>query len=131
MKIGDGLDAATEMGPLANHRRIEAMEGLVADAVAAGARLLTGGERIGNRGYFFPVTVLANVPDKARIMREEPFGPLAVINPVASLDEAIAKANSVPFGLAAYAFTNSAANADRLTDEIEAGISRSTRSRPR
>ncbi|WP_157188245.1 NAD-dependent succinate-semialdehyde dehydrogenase [Nitratireductor pacificus] len=121
VKIGDGLDAATEMGPLANHRRIEAMEGLVADAVSAGARLLAGGERIGNRGYFFPVTVLANVPDTARIMREEPFGPLAVINPVASLDEAIAKANSVPFGLAAYAFTNAAANADRLTDEIEAG----------
>ncbi|WP_048647132.1 NAD-dependent succinate-semialdehyde dehydrogenase [Nitratireductor soli] len=121
VKIGDGLDAATEMGPLANHRRIEAMEVLVADAVSAGARLLTGGERIGNGGYFFPVTVLANVPDSARIMREEPFGPLAIINPVASLDEAIAKANSVPFGLAAYAFTNSAANVDRLTDEVEAG----------
>lgn len=121
VKIGDGLDAATEMGPLANHRRIEAMEVLVADAVSAGARLLAGGERIGNSGYFFPVTVLADVPDTARIMHEEPFGPLAVINPVASLDEAIAKANSVPFGLAAYAFTNSAANVDRLTDEVEAG----------
>ncbi|WP_336071159.1 NAD-dependent succinate-semialdehyde dehydrogenase [Nitratireductor rhodophyticola] len=119
--IGNGLDASTEMGPLANHRRIEAMEVLVADAVASGARLVAGGERIGNRGYFFPVTVLTNVPDSARIMQEEPFGPLAVINPVASLDEAIEKANSVPFGLAAYAFTDSAANVDRLTEEIEAG----------
>lgn len=121
VKVGDGLDGDTEMGPLANNRRIEAMSELVADAVSAGARLMTGGERIGNRGYFFPVTVLANVPESARIMREEPFGPLAVINPVASLDEAIAEANSVPFGLAAYGFTNSAANVDRLTDEIEAG----------
>lgn len=119
--VGNGLDDATQMGPLANHRRIEAMETLVADARAKGARVLAGGERIGNRGYFFPVTVLADVPDDARAMREEPFGPLALISPVSSLDEAIGKANSLPFGLAAYAFTHSASNADRLADEIEAG----------
>ncbi len=119
--IGNGLDAATQMGPVANHRRIEAMEVLVADAKAKGARVLAGGERIGNRGYFFPVTVLADVPDDARVMREEPFGPLAVINPVSTLDDAIAKANGLPFGLAAYAFTHSASRADRLADEIEAG----------
>jgi succinate-semialdehyde dehydrogenase/glutarate-semialdehyde dehydrogenase len=119
--IGNGLDAATQMGPVANHRRIEAMEALVADARAKGARVLAGGERIGNRGYFFPVTVLADVPDDARVMREEPFGPLAVINPVSTLDDAIAKANGLPFGLAAYAFTHSASRADRLADEIEAG----------
>ncbi|TAN02506.1 MAG: aldehyde dehydrogenase family protein, partial [Rhizobiaceae bacterium] len=119
--VGNGFDSATEMGPLANHRRIEAMEALVADARQKGARVLAGGERLGNRGYFFPVTVLADLPDDARVMREEPFGPLAVINPVASLEEAIAKANALPFGLAAYAFTHSASRADRLADGIEAG----------
>lgn len=121
VSIGNGFDAGIEMGPLANHRRIEAMEALVADARTKGARVLAGGERLGNRGYFFPVTVLADLPDDARIMHEEPFGPLAVINPVSSLDEAIEKANALPFGLAAYAFTHSASNADRLADGIEAG----------
>jgi succinate-semialdehyde dehydrogenase / glutarate-semialdehyde dehydrogenase len=121
MKVGNGLDPSTEMGPVANDRRIAALETLVADAKAKGGRILTGGERLGNRGYFFSPTVVADLPDDARAMREEPFGPLALINPVSSLDEAIAKANSLPFGLAAYAFTGSASNADRLTEEIEAG----------
>jgi len=119
--VGNGLDAATQMGPLANHRRIEAMEALVADARAKGARVMAGGERLGNRGYFFPVTVLADLPGDARAMYEEPFGPMALINPVSSLDEAIEKANALPFGLAAYGFTHSAANADRLAEGIEAG----------
>lgn len=119
--VGNGLDARTEMGPLANVRRVDAIDGMVSDARAKGARLLAGGERGSNRGYFYPVTVLADVPDEARAMREEPFGPLALLSPVSSLDEAIAKANSLPFGLAAYAFTHSARNADQLTDEIEAG----------
>jgi len=121
VRVGDGFDPATQMGPLANHRRIEALETLVADAREKGARVLAGGERLGGRGYFFPLTVLAELPDDARAMREEPFGPLALINPVSSLDEAIEKANGLPFGLAAYAFTNSARNADRLMDGIEAG----------
>ena len=119
--VGRGLDEATEMGPLANGRRVEAMEMLVADARAKGARVLAGGERLGNRGYFFSPTVLADVPDEARAMREEPFGPLALINPVETLDDAIAKANALPFGLAAYAFTNSARNADRLAEDVEVG----------
>ncbi|KJC49265.1 aldehyde dehydrogenase [Bradyrhizobium sp. LTSP849] len=119
--VGRGLDEATEMGPLANGRRVEAMEMLVADARAKGARVLAGGERLGNRGYFFAPTVLADVPDDARAMREEPFGPLALINPVETLDDAIAKANALPFGLAAYAFTNSARNADRLAEDVEVG----------
>lgn len=121
VRVGNGLEDGVEMGPMANHRRVEAMEMLVADAVQAGAKLMTGGERPGNSGYFFPVTVLSEVPDHARVMQEEPFGPLAVINPVSSLDEALEKANGVPYGLAAYAFTNSAANVDRITDELEAG----------
>ena len=123
LKVGDGLDSTTQMGPLANSRRIDAMETLVADAKAKGARVLAGGNRIGNRGYFYPLTVLADVPDNARAMQEEPFGPLALVNPVRNLDEAIEKANSLPYGLAAYAFTRSAHNANRLADDIEAGQS--------
>jgi succinate-semialdehyde dehydrogenase/glutarate-semialdehyde dehydrogenase len=119
--VGDGLDPATEMGPLANIRRIEALEALVADAKARGARLLAGGKRLQNAGYFFEPTVLANVPGEARAMQEEPFGPLALINPVSSLDEAVARANSLPFGLAAYGFTHSARNVDRLMEDLEAG----------
>ncbi|HMM92004.1 NAD-dependent succinate-semialdehyde dehydrogenase [Bradyrhizobium sp.] len=121
LKVGNGLDPSTQMGPLANARRIDAMETLVADAKTRGARVLAGGHRIGNRGYFFPLTVLADVPDDARAMNEEPFGPLALVNPVTTLDEAIEKANSLPYGLAAYAFTRSAGNADRLADEVEVG----------
>src|SRR5260370_42236238 len=97
------------------------MEPLVADAKQKGARVLAGGSRIGNRGYYYPLTVLADLPDDARAMREEPFGPLALINPVSSIDEAIERANALPFGLAAYAFTHSARNADRLAEGIEAG----------
>jgi succinate-semialdehyde dehydrogenase / glutarate-semialdehyde dehydrogenase len=121
LKIGNGIDPANQMGPLANHRRIEAMTELVADAKAKGAKVLSGGARLANRGYYFPLTVLSDLPDNARAMREEPFGPLALVNPVKNLDEAISKANSLPYGLAAYAFTNSARNVDRLSEEIEAG----------
>lgn len=121
IKVGDGMDPSTQMGPLANHRRIDALERLVADAREKGARLLAGGERLKNRGYFFPPTVLADLPDDAKAMSEEPFGPLALINPVDSLEEAIEKANGLPFGLAAYAFTHSARNVDLLTEGIETG----------
>jgi succinate-semialdehyde dehydrogenase/glutarate-semialdehyde dehydrogenase len=121
MKVGNGLDPANQMGPLANERRIAAMEMLVADATEKGARIAAGGTRIGNRGYYFPLTVLADVPDDARAMNEEPFGPLALLSRVRSLDEAIEKANSVPYGLAGYAFTNSARNADRLAESVEVG----------
>ena len=119
--VGDGFDSASEMGPLANLRRINALEALVANARESGARVLAGGERLRQSGYFFPVTVLAEVPESARVMREEPFGPLAVINPVSSIEEAIQKANALPFGLAAYAFTHSSFRADQLVEGIEAG----------
>jgi succinate-semialdehyde dehydrogenase/glutarate-semialdehyde dehydrogenase len=121
LKVGNGLDSANQMGPLANERRIAAMEQLVADARDKGARVTTGGSRIGNLGYYFPLTVLADVPDDARAMREEPFGPLALLSPVKSVDEAIEKANSVPYGLAGYAFTNSATTAERLAQGVEVG----------
>src|SRR5690606_22189719 len=99
LKVGNGLEPDTQMGPLANHRRLDAMESMVLDATSKGARLVAGGRRIGERGYFFPLTVLANVPDDANAMRQEPFGPLALINPVRNLDEAIEKANALPYGL--------------------------------
>jgi len=121
VKVGDGLDPANQMGPLANPRRLEAMDAFVADAKAKGARLLAGGSRLGNRGYFFPLTILADVPEDARAMREEPFGPLALLSPVRTLDEAIERANALPYGLAAYGFTHSASNAERLAEGVEAG----------
>jgi succinate-semialdehyde dehydrogenase/glutarate-semialdehyde dehydrogenase len=121
VKVGDGLDPSNQMGPLANGRRIDAKEQLVADARANGAHVLAGGSRLGNRGYFYPLTVLAEVPDSSRVMREEPFGPIALVNPVKNLDEAIERANALPYGLAAYAFTRSAHNADRLADGVEVG----------
>lgn len=121
LKIGNGLDPATQLGPLANARRIEAMAEFVADAKAKGGRVLSGGARLANRGYYFPLTVLADLPDDARAMREEPFGPIATVSPVKSLDEAIARANELPYGLAAYAFTNSAKKAEQLADGIEVG----------
>lgn len=119
--VGNGVDEGVEMGPLANERRPPALAELVADAVAKGADLLTGGHRMEGDGYFFEPTVLANVPENAKVMQEEPFGPLAVVNPVSSIDEGITMANSVPFGLAAYGFTNRADYAERLFDELEAG----------
>lgn len=119
--VGDGMEPGTEMGPLANERRISALTGMVVDARSAGAEVTTGGNRIETSGYFFEPTVLANVPDHARVMQEEPFGPLAIVNPVDSLDTAIEWANSVPYGLAAYGFTNRADYVDRMVDRVEAG----------
>lgn len=119
--VGDGFDSKTEMGPLLHERRMEAMSILVEDAVANGAELRLGGHRIGNKGFFYAPTVLANVPDKAKIMNEEPFGPIAILNTMSSLDHGIKEANKLPFGLAAYGFTNSAANVDQMTRQVEVG----------
>ncbi len=119
--VGNGLDPGVEMGPLANERRISALTAMVTDARDVGAEVATGGNRWGTSGYFFEPTVLANVPPNARVMQEEPFGPLAIVNSVDSLDTAIQQANSVPYGLAAYAFTNRADYVDRMVDQVEAG----------
>lgn len=121
LRIGNGLDPGVQMGPLANPRRVAAMDALVADAVARGARLAAGGQRIGNRGNFYPLTVLTDIPEGAECLAAEPFGPLALILRTRHLDEAIARANSLPFGLAAYAFTDSARTMDRLAAEVECG----------
>ncbi|GJF31395.1 NAD-dependent succinate-semialdehyde dehydrogenase [Kitasatospora sp. NE20-6] len=120
--VGDGLDEGVTMGPLANERRLTAIEGLVADAVARGAKVLTGGSRLDRPGYYYPPTVLTDVPDDAALMTDEPFGPIAPIVPFADLDEALRIANALPYGLAAYGFTRSTATAERLTREFEAGI---------
>ncbi len=121
IRVGDGLDPETNMGPVAHERRVTALQDLVDNALACGARPEFGGARANRVGCFFAPTAMSEVPYEARVMREEPFGPIAAINPVASLDEAIERANSLPFGLAAYGFTHSAANADRLMNGLEAG----------
>ncbi|MGP8232099.1 MAG: NAD-dependent succinate-semialdehyde dehydrogenase [Methylovirgula sp.] len=122
LKIGDGLLPETQLGPLANSRRIEAMEVFIADAIGHGAELRAGGTRVGNKGYFFAPTVLANVPLSARAMNEEPFGPLALVNSFGDLDEALSEANRLPYGLASYAFTRSAATSSALAARLEAGM---------
>ncbi len=121
LRVGSGLVPDTQMGPLANDRRIAAMEMLIGDAVQQGGTLHTGGSRIGNQGFFWEPTVLGNVPDTARIMNEEPFGPVAVINPFDDLDDALAAANRLRFGLSAYAFTSSASNANKIGQRLKAG----------
>jgi succinate-semialdehyde dehydrogenase / glutarate-semialdehyde dehydrogenase len=120
--VGDGLAEGTTMGPLANERRLESLERLTADAVARGAKVLTGGERLDRPGYFFAPTVLTDIPEDADLLHEEPFGPIAPIVPFTDLDEALRTANALPYGLAAYGFTDSAATAEKLSAELEAGI---------
>jgi succinate-semialdehyde dehydrogenase/glutarate-semialdehyde dehydrogenase len=122
LKVGDGLDDKTRMGPLAHARRLDAMEAFVGDAVAKGAKLETGGRRIGNKGYFFEPTVLTNVPREARLMNEEPFGPVAVIGAFDTFDDMVSEANRLPYGLAAYAYTRSEKTAAALGSAIEAGM---------
>lgn len=122
IKVGDGLAEGTTMGPLANPRRVQAMEELVHDAVQKGAELVTGGKRIGNSGYFFEPTILSGVGTHARAMNEEPFGPLALMTPVSGLDEALAEANRLNYGLAAYGFTRSAASAAKMSSGIASGM---------
>ncbi|MEP6785532.1 MAG: NAD-dependent succinate-semialdehyde dehydrogenase [Sphingomonadales bacterium] len=121
VKTGSGLDTSTKMGPLANVRRPDAIGALVDDAKAKGARVLAGGER-GDGGFFFQPTLLADVPDAADIMSNEPFGPVAVTARFENFDDAIEKANRLPFGLAAFAFTENGRRANMLGDAIESGM---------
>lgn len=120
--VGNGLDEATRMGPMANPRRPEAMDRLIGDAVQRGARLHTGGERVGNAGYFYAPSVLSDIPLDAAIMNEEPFGPVALINAYAGEEAMIAEANRLPYGLAAFAWTQDGKRQQRLGREIEAGM---------
>ncbi|MFZ4809002.1 MAG: NAD-dependent succinate-semialdehyde dehydrogenase [Hyphomicrobiaceae bacterium] len=122
MKVGDGLDPESKMGPLANPRRITAMETLIHDAQEKGAKVATGGKRIGNQGNFFEPTVLTDLPENARIMNEEPFGPVAVMLRFKDTDEVLARANKLPFGLASYAFTKNAHTATKVADALDQGM---------
>jgi len=122
VKVGDGLADGTQMGPMANPRRPEAMDRLIGDATDKGAKLATGGSRIGNQGFFFEPTVLSEIPLDAAVMNEEPFGPLALINPFRGEEEMIAEANRLPYGLAAYAWTGDPKRQQRLAAAIESGM---------
>ncbi|MGN6284728.1 MAG: NAD-dependent succinate-semialdehyde dehydrogenase [Afipia sp.] len=122
VKVGNGLDKDSRMGSLANPRRVNAIEEMVQDAVGKGAKVATGGSRIGNKGYFFEPTVVTDVPREARAMNEEPFGPLALISPFQKFDDAAEEANRLPFGLASYAFTRSAKTATAIGAAIESGM---------
>ncbi len=122
IKVGHGLEADTQMGPLANERRVPALRDLVDDAVSAGARVETGGKAVDGQGWFFEPTVLTGLTTAMRVMNDEPFGPLALLVPFDTLEEAIAESNRVPFGLASYAFTTSMKTAQALSHGIEAGM---------
>ena len=122
VKVGDGLADGTRMGPLVNERRLEAVEKLINDAVSDGARIETGGKRIGNKGSYFEPTVLTGLRPDMRIMNEEPFGPVALVMPFKSFDDVVAEANRLPFGLAAYAFAKSSKTITDLSAEIETGM---------
>jgi succinate-semialdehyde dehydrogenase/glutarate-semialdehyde dehydrogenase len=122
LKVGPGTEQGVQMGPLAHDRRVPWIEGLVADARQKGAELHTGGERIGNKGYFYQPTVLTGVSKEARMMNEEPFGPVAMIAPFKEFDEVVEEANRLPYGLAAYAFTRSAKTANAVAAKVETGM---------
>lgn len=122
LQVGDGLDPDVQMGPLANERRLEAIAAMVEDAAQRGGRIVTGGKRLGNSGYFHQPTVLADLPPDALVLREEPFGPLAPILSFDTLDEAVSIANGLPFGLASYGFTRSQHRAHELAHRVESGI---------
>lgn len=122
VRVGDGADAATQMGPMASARGPDGIQSKVADAVERGAKLSAGGNRVGNQGFFHEPTVLSEVPLDAMIMNEEPFGPVALINPMKGEAEMVAEANRLPYGLAAYAWTQDVSRRMRLASDIEAGM---------
>ncbi|MEO6339573.1 MAG: NAD-dependent succinate-semialdehyde dehydrogenase, partial [Caulobacteraceae bacterium] len=122
ISVGDGLLSTSHMGPMANPRRPAAIEALVADAVSHGAKVRTGGERHGDKGFFYLPTILSEVPTAARVMNEEPFGPVILTQRFSTFDEAVEQANRLPFGLAAYAFTENGRQANLIGDAIESGM---------
>jgi succinate-semialdehyde dehydrogenase/glutarate-semialdehyde dehydrogenase len=122
IKLGDGLEKGITMGPLANPRRLDAMDSFVADAKSRGGKIVAGGSREGNQGFFYQPTVITDVPDDSKIMTEEPFGPVAPIVSFKTFDEVVERANSLEFGLAAYAFTTSDKNAAAIGDAIQSGM---------
>ncbi|RQW42912.1 NAD-dependent succinate-semialdehyde dehydrogenase [Novosphingobium sp. LASN5T] len=122
IRVGNGLDEGAQMGPMANARRPEAMERLIGDATARGAKLLAGGERVGNAGFFYAPSVLSEIPLDAAVLNEEPFGPVALLNPFRGEEAMIEEANRLPYGLAAYAWTQDGKRQQRVAREIESGM---------
>jgi succinate-semialdehyde dehydrogenase/glutarate-semialdehyde dehydrogenase len=122
LKVGAGLESGTTMGPLANPRRLSAMQQMTEDAVRQGAKVMAGGERIGSAGNFFAPTVLTDVPLSAKVFNDEPFGPMAAVRSFDTLDEAITESNRLPYGLASYAYTKSLATAHALAQRLEVGM---------
>jgi succinate-semialdehyde dehydrogenase/glutarate-semialdehyde dehydrogenase len=122
IKMGNGLQDGVTMGPMVLQRSVDAIEAFVKDAVAEGAKATTGGKRVAGPGNFFEPTVLRDVPLSARAMSEEPFGPVALLRPFASYEEAIAEANRLPYGLAAYAYSRSIATVTALGRDVESGM---------
>ena len=122
LQVGNGMDTGVGMGPLANPRRMAAMENLIADAQQQHGQVKTGGQRLGSAGNFWSPTVIAELPTSARAMSEEPFGPMALINPFVTFDDAVREANRLPFGLAAYAWTRSARTAQQIAASVETGM---------
>ncbi len=122
VRIGDGLESGTEMGPLAHERRVPVMSRFIEDAVARGGKVVLGGEPLDRKGNFFPPTVITEVPQDAMIMTEEPFGPLAPVVPFTDTEDVIRQANSLPFGLSSYVFTGSLQTANRVSRGLEAGM---------
>jgi succinate-semialdehyde dehydrogenase/glutarate-semialdehyde dehydrogenase len=122
IKLGDGLERGITMGPMANARRIDTMETFVNDAKDRGGKIAAGGNRRGNQGYFFEPTVITDVPEDCKVMTEEPFGPIAPVVTFKSFDEVVERANALPFGLAAYAFTGSAHTANLIGDALQSGM---------
>jgi succinate-semialdehyde dehydrogenase / glutarate-semialdehyde dehydrogenase len=122
IKVGDGMEKGNTMGPMANARRIDTMEAFVNDAKNRGGKIASGGNRRGNQGYYFEPTVITDVPDDCKVMTEEPFGPLAPVVPFKTFDEVVERANSLPFGLASYAFTGSAQTATLIGDALQSGM---------
>jgi succinate-semialdehyde dehydrogenase/glutarate-semialdehyde dehydrogenase len=122
VKVGDGLASDTRMGPLAQARRVTAIAGFIDDAHQRGATILAGGAALEGAGNFFAPTVIADLPEDSRLMTEEPFGPVAGIVRFKTIDEVLKRANSLPFGLASYAFTGGTKNASALSNGLEAGM---------
>jgi succinate-semialdehyde dehydrogenase/glutarate-semialdehyde dehydrogenase len=120
--VGDGLDEKHRMGPLIHARRMGAIDAMVQDARSCGAKVQAGGSRLRSPGYFYSPTVISDLPAKARIMSEEPFGPVAAINPFSNFDAVIGEANKLPFGNAAFAFTSSSRTLKLLGEQLEAGM---------
>ncbi|MDB5585659.1 MAG: NAD-dependent succinate-semialdehyde dehydrogenase [Devosia sp.] len=122
LKVGAGYDAQTQCGPLINQDAVDRIGGLVDDAVGQGATVLTGGKASGGDGFYFPPTVISNVPGTASISREEIFGPVAAITSFASEDEAVAAANDTEYGLIAYVYTCDVGRGMRVSERLESGM---------